>query len=141
MYQYHGAEHKTVLPSRTAIRWRRIAVQKYSTYHPRCGTSFLMTVMIISILVYTAIPVTTFWARFGIRIALLPVIAGRVVRDHSLCRQASRIAVRPDDRPGPLAAAHHHAASVGRPGGMRHYAPSTTPWTWRKQHGGELVIA
>ncbi len=51
-------------------------MQKYSTYHPRCGTSFLMTVMLISIVVYTLIPVTTFWARFGIRIALLPVIAG-----------------------------------------------------------------
>jgi uncharacterized protein YqhQ len=51
-------------------------VQKYSTFHPRCGTSFLMTVMIISILVYTVIPVHTFWARFGIRIALLPVITG-----------------------------------------------------------------
>src|SRR5581483_5444391 len=52
------------------------AVQKYSTYHPRCGTSFLMTVMIISILVYMLFPVTTFWARFALRIALLPVITG-----------------------------------------------------------------
>jgi hypothetical protein len=52
------------------------AVQKYSTYHPRCGTSFLMTVLLISIVFYTLIPVTTFWARFAIRIALLPVIAG-----------------------------------------------------------------
>jgi uncharacterized protein YqhQ len=51
-------------------------VQKFVTWHPRCGTSFLMTIMLISIAVYTLIPVSTFWARFGIRIALLPVIAG-----------------------------------------------------------------
>jgi uncharacterized protein YqhQ len=76
VYQYHGAEHKTVFAFENGDPLQANAVQKYSTYHPRCGTSFLMTVMIISILVYTAIPVTTFWARFGIRIALLPVIAG-----------------------------------------------------------------
>jgi uncharacterized protein YqhQ len=76
VYEYHGAEHKTVYAFENGDRLDVAAVQKYSTYHPRCGTSFLMTVMLISMLVYMAIPVTTFWARFGIRIALLPVIAG-----------------------------------------------------------------
>jgi len=76
VYEYHGAEHKTVYAFENGDPLEIPAVQKYSTYHPRCGTSFLMTVMIISILVYTVIPVTTFWARFGIRIALLPIIAG-----------------------------------------------------------------
>jgi uncharacterized protein YqhQ len=76
VYEYHGAEHKTVFAFENGDRLETAAVQKYSTYHPRCGTSFLMTVMIISMVVYMAIPVHTFWARFGIRIALLPVIAG-----------------------------------------------------------------
>jgi uncharacterized protein YqhQ len=76
VYEYHGAEHKTVFAFENGDPLNTAAVQKYSTFHPRCGTSFLMTVMIISMLVYMAIPVTTFWARFGIRIALLPVIAG-----------------------------------------------------------------
>lgn len=76
VYQYHGAEHKTVFAFESGDPLIPAAVQKYSTYHPRCGTSFLMTVLLISIAFYTAIPVTTFWARFGIRIALLPVIAG-----------------------------------------------------------------
>src|SRR5438067_3483613 len=76
VYQYHGAEHKTVFAFENGDRLDTAAVQKYSTFHPRCGTSFLMTVMIISILVYMAIPVTTCWARFAIRIALLPVITG-----------------------------------------------------------------
>jgi uncharacterized protein YqhQ len=76
VYEYHGAEHKTVYAFENGDPLETEAVQKYSTYHPRCGTSFLMTVMLISILVYTVVPVTTFWARFGVRIALLPVIAG-----------------------------------------------------------------
>jgi uncharacterized protein YqhQ len=76
VYEYHGAEHKTVFAFENGDPLETAKVQKYSTYHPRCGTSFLMTVMIISMVVYMAIPVHTFWARFGIRIALLPVIAG-----------------------------------------------------------------
>jgi uncharacterized protein YqhQ len=76
VYEYHGAEHKTVFAFENGDPLETTAVQKYSTYHPRCGTSFLMTVMIISIGVYMLFPVTTFWARFALRIALLPVIAG-----------------------------------------------------------------
>jgi uncharacterized protein YqhQ len=76
VYEYHGAEHKTVFAFENGDPMEMGEVQKYPTFHPRCGTSFLMTVMIISIIFYIAIPVTTFWARFGIRIALLPLIAG-----------------------------------------------------------------
>ena len=76
VYEYHGAEHKTVYAFENGDPLDTASVQKYSTFHPRCGTSFLMTVMIISMVVYMFIPVTTFWARFGERIILLPVIAG-----------------------------------------------------------------
>jgi uncharacterized protein YqhQ len=76
VYEYHGAEHKTVFAFENGDPLETAAVQKYSTYHPRCGTSFLMTVMIISMIVYMLIPVHTFWARFAIRIVFLPLIAG-----------------------------------------------------------------
>ncbi len=76
VYQYHGAEHKTVFAFESGEPLTIEAAQKYSTFHPRCGTSFLMTVLLISIVVYTAVPVVTFWSRFAIRIALLPLIAG-----------------------------------------------------------------
>jgi uncharacterized protein YqhQ len=76
VYEYHGAEHKTVFAFENGDPLNTEAVQKYSTYHPRCGTSFLMTVMLISIGFYMLVPFTTFWARFASRIALLPVIAG-----------------------------------------------------------------
>ncbi len=76
VYEYHGAEHKTVFAFENGDPLEIAAVQKYSTYHPRCGTSFLMTVMLISIGFYMLIPFTGFWARFASRVVLLPVIAG-----------------------------------------------------------------
>ncbi len=76
VYEYHGAEHKTVFAFENGDPLDVPVVQKYSTFHPRCGTSFLMTVMLISIGFYMLIPFTGFWARFASRIALLPLIAG-----------------------------------------------------------------
>src|ERR1700751_5224050 len=76
VYEYHGAEHKTVFAFENGDPLTTGSVQKYSTFHPRCGTSFLMTVMLISIGFYMLVPFTTFWARFASRIALLPIIAG-----------------------------------------------------------------
>ena len=76
VFEYHGAEHKVVFNFESGKPVNVRNAQEFVTFHPRCGTSFLMTVMIISMVVYMMIPVHTFWARFGIRIALLPVIAG-----------------------------------------------------------------
>ncbi|HVP53424.1 MAG TPA: DUF1385 domain-containing protein [Candidatus Eisenbacteria bacterium] len=76
VYQYHGAEHKTVFAFESRGPLEPKSVQAYSTFHPRCGTSFLMTVMIISIAIYMLFPAQTFVTRFLLRIALLPVIAG-----------------------------------------------------------------
>lgn len=76
VYEYHGAEHKTVFAFENGDPLQTAAVQKYSTFHPRCGTSFLMTVMLISIGFYMLVPFTSFGARFAARIVLLPVIAG-----------------------------------------------------------------
>ena len=50
--------------------------QSFVTFHPRCGTSFLMVVMLVSIGVYALVPFDGFVGRFAARIALLPVIAG-----------------------------------------------------------------
>src|SRR5437899_5376262 len=76
VYEYHGAEHKTVFAFENGDALTTGAVQKYPTFHPRCGTSFLMTVMLISIGFYMLVPFTTFWSRFASRIVLLPIIAG-----------------------------------------------------------------
>ncbi|HWR36454.1 MAG TPA: DUF1385 domain-containing protein [Clostridia bacterium] len=76
VYEYHGAEHKTVFAFEAGDPLQPATVQKYTTFHPRCGTSFLMTVMLISIAFYAMVPIKTFWGGFGIRILMLPVIAG-----------------------------------------------------------------
>ena len=75
IYHYHGAEHKTVFAFEDHGMPSVGQAQKYSTYHPRCGTSFLMTIMLICIFVYAAIPLQTFWAKFALRIAFLPIIS------------------------------------------------------------------
>jgi uncharacterized protein YqhQ len=61
--------------------------QKFVTFHPRCGTSFLLVVMVISMLVYILIPFDGFMAKFLSRIALLPVITGL---SYELIRFAAR---------------------------------------------------
>ena len=76
VYEYHGAEHKTVFAFEANKPMEVAEAQKFETFHPRCGTSFLMTVMLISMVVYMFVPATTFWARFASRIVLLPVITG-----------------------------------------------------------------
>jgi uncharacterized protein YqhQ len=76
VYQYHGAEHKTVFNFESGDPLSIARAQQFTTWHPRCGTSFLMTVMLIAILLFTLIPVTSFVARFAVRVLLLPLIAG-----------------------------------------------------------------
>ena len=76
VFEYHGAEHKTVFAFEQHDPLQPNAVQKYSTFHPRCGTSFLITVMLFSMVIYMLIPVQGFAAKLAIRIVLLPLIAG-----------------------------------------------------------------
>jgi len=140
VYEYHGAEHKTVYAFENGDDLNTASVQKYSTYHPRCGTSFLMTVMIISILVYVVVPAETFWGKFAARIILLPVITGlsyEIIRFAAKHRGSlfalmttpglwlQRITTQPptDDQAECAIVALDHAMSL------------------EKQRGGELVIA
>ncbi len=76
VFEYHGAEHKVVFNYESGKPVDVAASQAFTTFHPRCGTSFLMVVMLISIVVYSLIPVEGFALRFLMRILLLPVIAG-----------------------------------------------------------------
>jgi uncharacterized protein YqhQ len=80
--QYHGAEHKAINAYEAGVPMDVEHVRKHSRLHPRCGTSFLFIVLIISIVLYTIMPdfgfqslSLTAW-KIGYRIALIPVIAG-----------------------------------------------------------------
>lgn len=76
VFQYHGAEHKVVFNFESGKPVSVENAQKFVTWHPRCGTSFMFVIMLISMLIYMFIPVQTFAAKLAIRIALLPLIAG-----------------------------------------------------------------
>jgi uncharacterized protein YqhQ len=77
VFQYHGAEHKTVYTFEASEELTVENARRKSTLHPRCGTSFLMFVMAISIVVFSLIPSTSpFAVKFGARIVLIPLIAG-----------------------------------------------------------------
>ena len=76
VFQYHGAEHKTIHAYEAGVPLTVENVQKFSTLHPRCGTSFLLIVMIVSILIFAFLGWPDLWMRILSRIILLPVVAG-----------------------------------------------------------------
>lgn len=74
VFSYHGAEHKTIRCYEAQLPLTVENVRPMTRKHPRCGTSFLMVVICISILVGAVIRVDNTWARMGIHLLLLPVI-------------------------------------------------------------------
>lgn len=76
VFQYHGAEHKTIHAYEAGVDLTVENVQKYSTLHPRCGTAFLLVVMVVSIVMFAFLGWPDLWIRILSRIALLPVVAG-----------------------------------------------------------------
>jgi uncharacterized protein YqhQ len=76
VFQYHGAEHKVVFNFESGKPVNVENAQKFVTFHPRCGTSFLFVVLGIAMITYALLPIDGFWMKFVARIALLPVIAG-----------------------------------------------------------------
>ena len=76
VFEFHGAEHKVVFNFESGQPVTVANAQKFTTFHPRCGTSFLFVVIIVSIVFYTFIPFDSFVLKLVSRIALLPLIAG-----------------------------------------------------------------
>jgi len=76
VFEYHGAEHKVVFNYEAGTPVNVENAQQFTTFHPRCGTSFLLVVMLVSMVVYTLIPFDGFAMKLLSRVVLLPVIAG-----------------------------------------------------------------
>ncbi|NQS76598.1 MAG: DUF1385 domain-containing protein [Peptococcaceae bacterium] len=76
VFQYHGAEHKVINAYEAKEPLVVEKIQRYSTLHPRCGTSFLLIVIVISILVFSLLGKQVLWWRILSRVLLLPVVAG-----------------------------------------------------------------
>jgi len=76
VFEYHGAEHKTIHAYEAGVPLDVEHVRKYSTLHPRCGTNFLLIVMVVSIIMFAFLGWPDLWIRIVSRIILMPVVAG-----------------------------------------------------------------
>jgi uncharacterized protein YqhQ len=76
IFEFHGAEHKVVFNFESGKPVTIANAQQFTTFHPRCGTSFLVVVIFVSVIFYMGIPFQDFLPKLLARIALLPLIAG-----------------------------------------------------------------
>jgi len=77
VFQYHGAEHKSIFTYEKGLALNTENAKKMTRFHPRCGTSFILVVFLLSIFIYTFIPKQPdFWVNFAVRVAFLPLVAG-----------------------------------------------------------------
>ena len=76
LFSYHGAEHKTIFCYEHGKPLTVENVRTESRFHPRCGTSFLLVVVVVSILVNSVVTLTNIFARMGAHLLLLPVVVG-----------------------------------------------------------------
>ena len=75
-FEYHGAEHKSIACYEAGEELTVENIKKYRRFHPRCGTSFLLIVLVISILVFSVVTWNSMLIRILLKIALLPVVVG-----------------------------------------------------------------
>ena len=76
VFQYHGAEHKTIHAYEAGVPLEVENIRQYSRLHPRCGTNFLLIVMLVSILMFAFLGWPDLWLRILSRVILLPLVAG-----------------------------------------------------------------
>jgi len=75
-FQYHGAEHKVIFGYENDETNDLERIDAFSTHHPRCGTSFILTVMVVSIILFSFFGWPDLLQRIGLRLILLPLVAG-----------------------------------------------------------------
>lgn len=76
VFQYHGAEHKVISAHEAGVEMKVENIQSFPTFHPRCGTSFILIVLVMSIFLFSLLGEQVLWWRILSRILLLPVLAG-----------------------------------------------------------------
>lgn len=76
VFQYHGAEHKSINALEAGVPMEVAEVQRFTTRHPRCGTSFILIVLVVSVIVFSFLATEPLWWRFVSRLLMLPVVAG-----------------------------------------------------------------
>ena len=100
VFEYHGAEHKTIACYEAGDALTVENVRKYTRFHPRCGTSFLILVVIVSVFLYSVLP----WGSIGLRVLfkllLLPLVMGISYELLKWCGRSDNIATRIIRHPG-----------------------------------------
>jgi uncharacterized protein YqhQ len=100
VFQYHGAEHKTIFCYEAGLPLTVENVQKFPRLHPRCGTNFLLIVMLVSIFVFAFLGWPSLWERIASRILLLPVVAGISYEIIRLAGRSQNSLIQTAIRPG-----------------------------------------
>lgn len=100
VWQYHGAEHKTIHCYEHQEELTVENVRRHTTRHPRCGTSFMFLVMIISIIIFSMVGWKTMWIRLLSRLILIPLIAGISYEILKLAGKSQGIIMRIVSAPG-----------------------------------------
>lgn len=76
VFSYHGAEHKTIACYEAGAELTVENVREYRRFHPRCGTSFMLIVLVVSILIFSFVPWNTTLGRVGLKLLFLPLVVG-----------------------------------------------------------------
>ena len=100
MYRYHGAEHKTIACYEAGDALTVENVRKYTRFHPRCGTSFLILVVIVSVFLYSVLPWSSTGLRVVFKLLLLPVVMGISYELLKWCGRSDNLATRIIRQPG-----------------------------------------
>ena len=100
VWAYHGAEHKSIYCYEKGLPLTLENVREQSRLHPRCGTSFLFIVMIVSILVFSFTSWSNLWVRIALRLLLLPVVVGVSYEIIKLAGRYDNIVTRIVSAPG-----------------------------------------
>lgn len=100
VFQYHGAEHKTIACYEAGEELTPANAMKHTRFHPRCGTSFLLIVLVISIFVFSVLSWDNVWLRVILKILLLPVVVGIAYEIIKLAGRYSNPLTRAISAPG-----------------------------------------
>ena len=139
MFQFHGAEHKTIACYEAGEELTPENVKKYTRFHPRCGTSFLLIVLVVSMLVFSFITWDSLAVRVLLKLILLPVTVGISFEIIRYAGRYSNPLTRLISAPGLVAAAAHHCRTGYRAHRGSHCRHAALYPRRRQRPVGELI--
>ncbi|MEG1850127.1 MAG: DUF1385 domain-containing protein, partial [Oscillospiraceae bacterium] len=100
VFEYHGAEHKTIACYEAGDELIPENVAKYSRFHPRCGTSFILIVLVVSVLIFSWVTWSSLWMRILLKLICLPLVVGIAYEIIKLAGRYDNLATRLVSAPG-----------------------------------------